>query len=139
MPQQSLIAKTPTEQAITPPAQNGLNVKLFRKIFLLSPLLFWELFGLEVSSLKAVENLPCPVISREEVDTNALKREIANYSATLRAYPSNPNTIKLYIQRGIAREKINDQNGAIDDFSQYIWYSNYNAPGFKDRQLLAQE
>ncbi|MDJ0526935.1 MAG: tetratricopeptide repeat protein, partial [Microcystis sp. M53600_WE12] len=139
MPQQSLIPKTPTEQAITPPpAQNGLNVKLFRKIFLLSPLFFWELFGLEVSSVKAVENLQCPVISREEVDTNALKREIANYSATLRAYPSDPNTIKLYIQRGIAREKINDQKGAIDDFSQYIWYSNYNAPGFKDRQLLAQ-
>jgi len=133
MPQQSLIPKTPTEQAITPPpAQNGLNVKLFRKIFLLSPLFFWELFGLEVSSVKAVENLQCPVISREEVDTNALKREIANYSATLRAYPSDPNTIKLYIQRGIAREKINDQKGAIDDFSQYIWYSNYNAPGFKD-------
>jgi tetratricopeptide (TPR) repeat protein len=38
----------------------------------------------------------------------------------------------------MAREKINDQKGAIDDFSQYIWYSNYNAPGFKDRQLLAQ-
>ncbi|MFM7711351.1 MAG: hypothetical protein ACKO7A_01005, partial [Microcystis sp.] len=36
------------------------------------------------------------------------------------------------------REKINDRKGAIDDFSQYIWYSNYNAPGFKDRQLLAQ-
>ncbi len=104
----------------------------------MSPLFFWELFGLEVSSVKAVENLQCPVISREEVDTNALKREIANYSATLRAYPSDPNTIKLYIQRGIAREKINDQKGAIDDFSQYIWYSNYNAPGFKDRQLLAQ-
>jgi tetratricopeptide (TPR) repeat protein len=139
MPQQPLISKTLTEQAIfTSLARNSLDVKFFRKIFLLSPLLFWELFGLEVNSVKAVENLPCPVISREEVDTNALKREIANYSATLRAYPSDPGTIQLYIQRGIAREKINDQNGAIDDFSQYIWYSNYNAPGFKDRQLLAQ-
>ncbi|CCI26075.1 Tetratricopeptide repeat protein [Microcystis aeruginosa PCC 9809] len=104
----------------------------------MSPLLFWELLGLEVSSVKAVENLQCPVISREEVDTNALKREIANYSATLRVYPSDLGTIKLYLQRGMAREKINDQNGAIDDFSQYIWYSNYNAPAFKDRQLLAQ-
>jgi tetratricopeptide (TPR) repeat protein len=56
----------------------------------------------------------------------------------LRSYPSEPNTIKLYIQRGLAREKINDRNGAIDDFSQYIWYSNYNAPGFQDRRLLAQ-
>jgi hypothetical protein len=57
MPQQSLIPKTPTEQAIpTPAAQNSLNVKLFRKIFLFSPLLFWQLFGLEVSSVKAVEN-----------------------------------------------------------------------------------
>jgi tetratricopeptide (TPR) repeat protein len=104
----------------------------------LSPLLFWELLGLEVSSVKAVENLQCPVISKEEVDTNALQREIANYSATLRVYPSDLGTIKLYLQRGMAREKINDQNGAIDDFSQYIWYSNYNAPAFKDRQLLAQ-
>jgi tetratricopeptide (TPR) repeat protein len=139
MPQQSLIPKTPTEQAIPNPlAQNSLNVKLFRKICLLSPLLFWELFGLEVSSVKAVENLQCPVISREEVDTNALQREIANYSATLRVYPSDLGTIKLYLQRGMAREKINDQNGAIDDFSQYIWYSNYHAPAFKDRQLLAQ-
>lgn len=139
MPQQSLIPKTPTEQAIpTPAAQNSLNVKLFRKICLLSPLLLWELFGLEISSVKAVENLQCPVISREEVDTNALQREIANYSATLRVYPSDLGTIKLYLQRGIAREKINDQNGAIDDFSQYIWYSNYHAPAFKDRQLLAQ-
>ncbi|MFM7351550.1 MAG: tetratricopeptide repeat protein, partial [Microcystis aeruginosa] len=139
MPQQSLIAKTLTDQAIlSPVAQNSLNVKLFRKIFLLSPLLFWGLFGLEVTSVKAVENLQCPVISKEEVDTNALQREIANYSDTLRVYPSDPGTIKLYIQRGMAREKINDQNGAIDDFSQYIWYSNYNAPGFKDRQLLAQ-
>ncbi|MBC1190089.1 tetratricopeptide repeat protein [Microcystis aeruginosa CS-558/01A06] len=138
MPQQSLITKTLTAQAITPPAQNSLNVKLFRKILLLSPLLFWELLGLEVSSVKAVENLQCPVISREEVDTNALKREIANYSATLRVYPSDPGTIKLYLQRGMAREKINDRNGALDDFSQYIWYSNYNAPAFKDRQLLAQ-
>jgi tetratricopeptide (TPR) repeat protein len=139
MPQQSLIPKTPTEQAIpTPAAQNSLNVKLLKKIFLFSPLLFWGLFGLAVSSVRAVENLQCPVISKEEVDTNALKREIANYSATLRVYPSDPGTIRLYLQRGIAREKINDQNGAIDDFSQYIWYSNYNAPGFKDRQLLAQ-
>ncbi|CCI02913.1 tetratricopeptide repeat protein [Microcystis aeruginosa] len=138
MPQQSLITKTLTAQAITSPAQNSLNVKLFRKILLLSPLLFWELLGLEVSSVKAVENLQCPVISREEVDTNALKREIANYSATLRVYPSDLGTIKLYLQRGMAREKINDRNGAIDDFSQYIWYSNYNAPAFKDRQLLAQ-
>ncbi|AVQ74424.1 hypothetical protein B5D77_22120 [Microcystis sp. MC19] len=139
MPQQSLIPKTPTDQALaTPLAQNSLNVKLLKKIFLLSPLLFWELFGLEVSSVKAVENLQCPVISREEVDTNALKREIANYSATLRVYPSDPSTIRLYLQRGMAREKINDQKGAIDDFSQYIWYSNYNAPGFKDRELLAQ-
>jgi tetratricopeptide (TPR) repeat protein len=139
MPQQSLIPKTPTEQAIPNPlAQNSLNVKLFRKIFLLSPLLFWELFGLVVSSVRAVENLQCPVIYREEVDTNALKREIANYSDTLRVYPSDLGTIKLYLQRGMAREKINDQNGAIDDFSQYIWYSNYNAPAFKDRQLLAQ-
>ena len=139
MPQQSLIPKTPTDQAIpTPLAQNSLNVKLFRKILLLSPLLFWELLGLEVSSVKAVENLQCPVISKEEVDTNALQREIANYSATLRVYPSDLGTIKLYLQRGMAREKINDQNGAIDDFSQYIWYSNYHAPAFKDRQLLAQ-
>ncbi len=139
MPQQSLIPKTPTDQALPNPlAQNSLNVKLFRKIFLLSPLLFWELFGLAVSSVKAVENLQCPVISKEEVDTNALQREIANYSATLRVYPSDLGTIKLYFQRGMAREKINDQNGAIDDFSQYIWYSNYNAPAFKDRQLLAQ-
>ena len=92
----------------------------------MSPLLFWELFGLEVSSVKAVENLQCPVISREEVDTNALLRAIANYSDTLRVYPSDLGTIKLYLQRGMAREKINDQNGAIDDFSQYIWYSNYN-------------
>ncbi|GBD51050.1 tetratricopeptide repeat family protein [Microcystis aeruginosa NIES-298] len=139
MPQQSLIPKTPTEQAIpTPAAQNSLNVKLLKKIFLFSPLLFWGLFGLAVSSVRAVENLQCPVISKEEVDTNALKREIANYSATLRVYPSDLGTIKLYLQRGIAREKINDQNGAIDDFSQYIWYSNYHAPAFKDRQLLAQ-
>ena len=139
MSQQSLIPKTPTDQAIPNPlAQNSLNVKLFRKICLLSPLLFWELLGLEVSSVKAVENLQCPVISREEVDTNALQREIANYSDTLRVYPSDPSTIKLYFQRGMAREKINDRNGAIDDFSQYIWYSNYNAPAFKDRQLLAQ-
>jgi hypothetical protein len=139
MPQQSLIPKTPTDQALpTPLAQNSLNVKFFRKIFLLSPLLFWGLFGLEISSVKALENLQCPVISKEEVDTNALKREIANYSATLRVYPSDLGTIKLYLQRGMAREKINDQNGAIDDFSQYIWYSNYNAPAFKDRQLLAQ-
>lgn len=139
MLQQSLIPKTPTDQAIpTLVVQNSLNVKFFGKIFLLSPLLFWGLFGLEISSVKAVETLQCPVISKEEVDTNALKREIANYSATLRAYPSEPNTIKLYIQRGIAREKINDRKGAIDDFSQYIWFSNYNAPGFKDRQLLAQ-
>ncbi|MFM7787745.1 MAG: hypothetical protein ACKO90_06115, partial [Microcystis panniformis] len=139
MPQQSLIAKTLTDQAIpTPIAQNSLNVKLFRKIFLLSPLLFWGLFSLEISSVKAVENLQCPVISREEVDTNALQREIANYSATLRVYPSDLGTIKLYLQRGMAREKINDQKGAIDDFSQYIWYSNYHAPAFKDRQLLAQ-
>ncbi|AKV66368.1 tetratricopeptide repeat protein [Microcystis panniformis] len=137
-PQQSLITKTLTEQAITPLAQNSLNVKLLKKILLLSPLLFWELFGLEVSSVKAVENLQCPVISKEEVDTNAIKREIADYSATLRVYPSDLGTIKLYLQRGMAREKINDQNGAIDDFSQYIWYSNYNAPAFKDRQLLAQ-
>ncbi|GBF54005.1 TPR repeat-containing protein [Microcystis sp. 0824] len=139
MSQQSLIPKTPTDQAIPNPlAQNSLNVKLFRKICLLSPLLFWGLFGLEVNSVKAVENLQCPVISREEVDTNALQREIANYSDTLRVYPSDPSTIKLYFQRGMAREKINDRNGAIDDFSQYIWYSNYNAPAFKDRQLLAQ-
>ena len=104
MPQQSLIPKTPTDQALPNPlAQNSLNVKLFRKIFLLSPLLFWELFGLAVSSVRAVENLQCPVIYREEVDTNALKREIANYSATLRVYPSDPGTIKLYLQRGIAR------------------------------------
>jgi hypothetical protein len=34
MPQQSLIPKTPTEQAIpTPAAQNSLNVKLLKKIF----------------------------------------------------------------------------------------------------------
>ncbi|MGV2388195.1 MAG UNVERIFIED_CONTAM: hypothetical protein LVR29_07240 [Microcystis novacekii LVE1205-3] len=71
----------------------------------MSPLLFWELFGLEVSSVKAVENLPCPVISKEEVDTNALKREIANYSATLRVYPSDLGTIKLYLQTGNARRK----------------------------------
>jgi len=103
MSQQSLIPKTPTDQAIPNPlAQNRLNVKLFRKICLLSPLLFWGLFGLEVNSVKAVENLQCPVISREEVDTNALQREIANYSATLRVYPSDPSTIKLYFQRGMA-------------------------------------
>ncbi|ARI80180.1 tetratricopeptide repeat protein [Microcystis aeruginosa] len=100
--------------------------------------MFWGLFGLEVNPVKAAENLQCPVISSAEIDTNDLKREIANYSATLRAYPSDPSTIKLYFQRGIAREKINDQKGAIDDFSQYIWFSNYNAPAFKDRQLLAQ-
>jgi hypothetical protein len=75
MPQQSLISKTLTDASHShSSAQNSLNVKFFRKILLLSPLLFWELFGLEVSSVKAVENLQCPVVSREEVDTNALTK-----------------------------------------------------------------
>lgn len=123
---------------LPPPARFSVFVKNFLGIFGLSPLFIFSLLTLPVPGANAQESITCPNTISKGIDTAALTREIKTYSAILKANPASPETIENYIKRGSVREKLNDREGAIDDFNQYLWFSRINAPAFRNDLLVAR-